>query len=172
MLEFRVRVRVMVTVRVRVTSEKHSHSKCFGLHFILCSTKNVRKSCSGTRFNRLTTFVRMTTIWRETGLLSTVLHRLVFPCSLHISLSLVWPSLRAFLLSLFLRSSPHTRAVRLREKRRISFSFNLSPILNKSKPHFLYGETSSSDDEDNLSKYASFSAPPVGASVSSFSTLC
>ncbi|CAL8364217.1 unnamed protein product [Gadus morhua 'NCC'] len=41
--------------------------------------------------------------------------------------------------------------VRLREKRRISFSFNLSPILNKSKPLFLYGETSSSDDEDNLS---------------------
>ncbi|XP_035009533.2 A-kinase anchor protein 13 isoform X3 [Hippoglossus stenolepis] len=40
---------------------------------------------------------------------------------------------------------------RLRHKRRISFSFNLSPILNKSKSHFIYGDSSSSEDEDNLS---------------------
>ncbi|XP_029980593.1 A-kinase anchor protein 13 isoform X3 [Sphaeramia orbicularis] len=39
----------------------------------------------------------------------------------------------------------------LRRKRRISFSFNLSPILNKSKSQFLYGDSSSSDDEDSLS---------------------
>ncbi|XP_035798389.2 A-kinase anchor protein 13 isoform X4 [Amphiprion ocellaris] len=40
---------------------------------------------------------------------------------------------------------------RLRRKRRISFSFNLSPILTKSKSQFIYGDSSSSDDEDNLS---------------------
>ncbi|XP_069394367.1 A-kinase anchor protein 13 isoform X3 [Paralichthys olivaceus] len=39
----------------------------------------------------------------------------------------------------------------LRRKRRISFSFNLSPILTKSKSQFIYGDSSSSDDEDNLS---------------------
>ncbi|XP_039651880.1 A-kinase anchor protein 13 isoform X4 [Perca fluviatilis] len=39
----------------------------------------------------------------------------------------------------------------LRRKRRISFSFNLSPILPKSKSQFVYGDFSSSDDEDNLS---------------------
>lgn len=44
---------------------------------------------------------------------------------------------------------------RLRRKRRISFSFNLSPILTKSKSQFIYGDSSSSDDEDNLSKYCS-----------------
>ena len=39
--------------------------------FILPSLaqKKSRLSCSGTRFNRLKTFVRMSTIWRETGLL-------------------------------------------------------------------------------------------------------
>ena len=41
----RVRVRGRVTVRVRgrvsITSEKHSHSKCIGLHFVLCSTKSL-----------------------------------------------------------------------------------------------------------------------------------
>ncbi|XP_072321570.1 uncharacterized protein [Eucyclogobius newberryi] len=36
----------------------------------------------------------------------------------------------------------------LRRKRRISFSFNLSPILTKSKSELLYAESSSSDDED------------------------
>ncbi|KAI4800396.1 hypothetical protein KUCAC02_013278 [Chaenocephalus aceratus] len=38
----------------------------------------------------------------------------------------------------------------LRRKRRISFSFNFPPLI-KSKSQFLYGESSSSDDEDNLS---------------------
>ncbi|KAJ4947736.1 hypothetical protein JOQ06_009769, partial [Pogonophryne albipinna] len=38
----------------------------------------------------------------------------------------------------------------LRRKRRISFSFNFPPLV-KSKSPFLYGESSSSDDEDNLS---------------------
>lgn len=47
---------------------------------------------------------------------------------------------------------------RLRRNRRISFSFNLSPILNKSKSQFIYGDSSSSDDDDdddevNFSKY-------------------
>lgn len=42
---------------------------------------------------------------------------------------------------------------RLRRKRRISFSFNLSPILTKSKSQFIYGDSSSSDDEDDFSKY-------------------
>ncbi|KAI9542105.1 hypothetical protein NQZ68_023688, partial [Dissostichus eleginoides] len=37
----------------------------------------------------------------------------------------------------------------LRRKRRISFSFNFPPLI-KSKSQFLYGEYSSSDDEDNL----------------------
>ncbi|KAM9764912.1 A-kinase anchor protein 13 isoform 4-T5 [Menidia menidia] len=47
---------------------------------------------------------------------------------------------------------------RLRRKRRISFSFNLSPILTKSKSQFIFGDSSSSDDEDNLSM-RSFSSP-------------
>ena len=50
-LRVRVRVTVRVTVKIRVTSEKRSHSKCIGLHFV-----------------RLITFVRMSTIWRDTGL--------------------------------------------------------------------------------------------------------
>ncbi|KAJ3593533.1 hypothetical protein NHX12_005867 [Muraenolepis orangiensis] len=41
--------------------------------------------------------------------------------------------------------------VRLRQRRRISVSFNLSPIVAESKPPLLYEDTSSSDDEDNLS---------------------
>ncbi|KAF0043529.1 hypothetical protein F2P81_004866 [Scophthalmus maximus] len=41
----------------------------------------------------------------------------------------------------------------LRRKRRISFSFSLSPILTKSKSQLIYGDSSSSDDEDNLSEY-------------------
>ncbi|XP_054625785.1 A-kinase anchor protein 13 isoform X2 [Dunckerocampus dactyliophorus] len=40
---------------------------------------------------------------------------------------------------------------RLRRRRRISFSFSLSPILTKSKSQFLYGDSSTSDDEDNYS---------------------
>ncbi|XP_062275977.1 LOW QUALITY PROTEIN: A-kinase anchor protein 13 [Scomber scombrus] len=38
----------------------------------------------------------------------------------------------------------------MRRKRRISFSFNLSP-LTKSKSEFTYGDSSSSDDEDDMS---------------------
>ena len=48
-------------------SEKCSHSECIGLHFVLCRTKKVGQSCYGTRFNRLT-FVRMSTKSRDTGL--------------------------------------------------------------------------------------------------------
>ncbi|MEQ2180421.1 hypothetical protein GOODEAATRI_001082 [Goodea atripinnis] len=40
---------------------------------------------------------------------------------------------------------------RLRRKRRISFSFNLSPILPKSKSQFIYGDYLSSDDDDDCS---------------------
>ncbi|XP_077419402.1 uncharacterized protein LOC144050206 isoform X3 [Vanacampus margaritifer] len=40
---------------------------------------------------------------------------------------------------------------RLRGRRRISFSFSLSPILTKSKSHSLYGDSSTSDDDDNFS---------------------
>ncbi|XP_051920231.1 A-kinase anchor protein 13 isoform X2 [Hippocampus zosterae] len=40
---------------------------------------------------------------------------------------------------------------RLRRRRRISFSFSLSPILTKSKSHTLYGDSSTSDDDDNFS---------------------
>ncbi|XP_040925926.1 A-kinase anchor protein 13 isoform X2 [Betta splendens] len=36
---------------------------------------------------------------------------------------------------------------RLRRKRRISFSFSLSPILTKSKSQFIYGDSSSSDED-------------------------
>lgn len=57
---------------------------------------------------------------------------------------------------------PATPAVgRLRRKRRISFSFNLSPILTKSKSQFIYGDSSSSDDEDNLSKYCTVNLAAV-----------
>ncbi|XP_077476026.1 uncharacterized protein LOC144089059 isoform X3 [Stigmatopora argus] len=40
---------------------------------------------------------------------------------------------------------------RLRRRRRISFSFSLSPILTKSKSHTFYGDSSTSDDDDNFS---------------------
>ncbi|KAK7913546.1 hypothetical protein WMY93_013757 [Mugilogobius chulae] len=46
---------------------------------------------------------------------------------------------------------------RLRRKRRISFSFNLSPILTKSKTHLFYMESSSSDDEDDTTGMRPFS---------------
>lgn len=50
-------------------------------------------------------------------------------------------------------SCSHPAVGRLsRRKRRISISFNLSPLLTKSKSQFVYGGSSSSDDEDNLSK--------------------
>ena len=52
-----------------------SHSECIGLHFVLCSTKKVWLSCSGTRFNRLT-FVRMSTKSRDTGLYYIMTHTL------------------------------------------------------------------------------------------------
>ncbi|MFT7806705.1 A-kinase anchor protein 13-like isoform X6 [Arapaima gigas] len=51
---------------------------------------------------------------------------------------------------------------RTRPKRRISFSFNISPILPKSKTFFSIG-SSSSDEEEPLSKYAPL-FPTVGAS--------
>ena len=59
---------VRVTAFLTQKSEKRSESKCIALHFVLCSTKKVSLSCSGTRFNRLIMFVRMSTIWHETGL--------------------------------------------------------------------------------------------------------
>ena len=43
-MHFEERVTVAVRVRVRVTSEKRSHSKCIGLHFVLCSTKYEKRS--------------------------------------------------------------------------------------------------------------------------------
>ena len=46
------------------------------LHFVPYSTK-VRLSCSGTRFNRLITVVRMSTIWRETGLAHIIIKKKV-----------------------------------------------------------------------------------------------
>ena len=56
-----------------------SLSQCMGLHFTLCSTE---KSCSGTRFNRLT-FVSISMRSRDTGLVVYVMGPL---CSFHISL--------------------------------------------------------------------------------------
>lgn len=57
-----------------------------------------------------------------------------------------------FLLFLSPCPAPTPAMGRLRRKRRISISFNLSPLLTKSKSHFISGGSSSSDDEDNLSK--------------------
>lgn len=56
-------------------------------------------------------------------------------------------------LVLFPPAPPASVVGRLRRRRRISFSFSLSPILTKSKSHTLYGDSSTSDDDDNFSKY-------------------
>ena len=48
------------------------------LHFVLCCTKKVGQSCSGTRFNRWITFVGMSTIWCETRLVLPQLGLRVF----------------------------------------------------------------------------------------------
>lgn len=70
-----------------------------------------------------------------------------------------------FLLSDLLLLFPPPPAVgHLRRKRRISFSFSLSPILTKSKSQLIYGDSSSSDDEDNLSEYCERTVASVGHS--------
>ena len=48
-------------------SEKRSHSKCMGLHFVLCSTKKVGQSSSGSQF-KSNIFVSMRTKSHDTGL--------------------------------------------------------------------------------------------------------
>lgn len=65
-------------------------------------------------------------------------------------LRLVTPVIKSVSLSPF--PAPAPAVGRLRRKRRISISFNLSPLLTKSKSQFFYEGSSSSDDEDHLSK--------------------